>query len=360
MLLGRVKERQEIGAALASGRTGASSVLVLMGEPGIGKTALLDYAVQQAQGMRLLRARGIESEAEIPFGSLLELLRPALGMLGKLPKPQAAAIEGALALRPGFAQERFAVGAATLSLLAASAEEQPLLVVVDDAHWLDGSSAEALLFAVRRLLADPVTVLFGVREGERSLVDGAGLPTIELRGLDADDAAALLDGVAPEIAMRLHQATAGNPLALLELAGEAQELELAPEGAPMLVSAGISRAFLRRVATIDDRARAALVLAATSDSGDLALLGRAASKLGIDLETLTASESAGVVVLRPGEVEFRHPLARSAVYAGSSPQQRREAHHALAAALPDRDVDRRAWHLAAAAIGTDEAASAAL
>src|SRR5579864_6823243 len=149
MLLGREQERHRIGAALATARAGTSSVLTLVGEPGIGKTALLEYAVGESGSMRTLRARGVESEAEIPFGSLLELLRPVLGLLDQLPRPQAAALEGALALRPGVAQERFAVGAATLSLLTACAEAGPLLVVIDDAHWLDVSSAQALLFAVR-------------------------------------------------------------------------------------------------------------------------------------------------------------------------------------------------------------------
>jgi predicted ATPase len=215
MLLGRARERQEIGRALARARSGTSATLALAGEPGIGKTALLDYAAGQATGMRLLQARGIESEAQIPFASLLELLRPALPMLGKIPGPQAAAMESALALRPGSGHERFAVGAATLSLLAAYAEDAPVAVVIDDAHWLDGSSAQALLFAFRRLVADPIAVLIAVRDGEPSLLDGADLPTLQLGGLTSDEAARLVLGLAPEAATRLYGATAGNPLALL-------------------------------------------------------------------------------------------------------------------------------------------------
>jgi DNA-binding CsgD family transcriptional regulator len=360
MLLGRVHERQQIEQVLAQARSGVSATLGLVGEPGIGKTALLGYAAEQAVGLRLLRARGIESEAQIPFASLFELIRPALDMLGKIPPPQAAALEGALALRPGTAHDRFAVGAATLSLLAAYAEPGPLAVLVDDAQWLDGSSAQALLFAFRRLVADPIAVFVAVREGEPSLLDGADLPVLRVGGLTNDESALLLRELPADVAARLHQATAGNPLALLELAVGADDLSLAPEGAPVLVSTRISGAFLRRAGALDPACRQALVLAATSDTGDLPMLQRAANHLGIDLSELTAAESAGLVNLSAGAVEFRHPLARSAIYADAPASQRRDAHRALAAALPDRDVDRRAWHLAAAAAGLDETASAAL
>ena len=362
MLLGRDRERQEIGRLLERAQAGASGTLALAGEPGIGKTALLDYAAERAAGagMRVLRARGIESEAQIPFGSLLELLRPALALLGQIPQPQAVALEGALALRPGPALERFAVGAATLSLLAAYAEDEPVAVIIDDAHWLDGSSAQALLFAFRRLVADPIAVLIAVRDGEASLLDGADLPVLRLGGLTSAEAAALVRGLAPEATARLYAATAGNPLALLELAPDAAGLALAPEGAPVLVSAQISGAFLRRFGGLGETTRRALLLAASSESGDLAMLRRAAVQLAADLTALAAAESAGLVTLSPGRVEFRHPLARSAIYADAPAAERRAAHRALAAALPDRDVDRRAWHLAAAAAGPDETASAAL
>ena len=232
--------------------------------------------------------------------------------------------------------------------------------MIDDAHWLDASSAQALLFAFRRLVADPIAVLIAVREGEPSLLDGADLPTLRIDGLSRDECAALLDGMAPETVRRLHDATAGNPLGMLELAADMGDLVLAPDGAPLLVSARISRAFLRRVHGLDDAARRALVLAATSDSGDLAMLERAASTLGIDIAALSGVESAGLVTLGAGSVEFRHPLVRSAVYADAPASQRREMHRALAASLPDRDIDRRAWHLAAAAVGVDDSASAAL
>ncbi len=360
MLLGRDGERRKIESALESARAGRSATLAFVGESGIGKTALLDYAAEQTAGMRMLRVRGIESEAQIPFASLLELLRPTLAIVERIPEPQAIALEGALALRPGLAQERFAIGAATLSLLSAYAEEGPVALLVDDAHWLDDSSAQTLLFAFRRLVADPIAVIIAVREGEPSLLDGADLPTVQLEGLSRDEAAELLGGLVPAVAERLHEATAGNPLALLELSGDPHDLALAPEGVPVVVSARIARAFLRRVDALDEPTRRALVLAATCASRDLTFLERAAARLGVDLSGLELAERAGLVTLGPGSFEFRHPLARSAIYAGALADERREAHRALAAALPDRDVDRRAWHLAAAAVGPDDSASVAL
>ncbi|HEX8122029.1 MAG TPA: AAA family ATPase [Solirubrobacteraceae bacterium] len=360
MLLGREQERAEIELALARARAGASAALVLVGEPGVGKTALLDLAAERADGMHLLRAQGVESEAQIPFASLLELLRPALGLLETIPEPRRVALETALALRHGPAQDRFAVGAATLSLLAAYAEQRPVAVVVDDAQWLDESSAQALLFAFRRLLADPVAVFVAARDGAACVLAGGELPTLRLGGLSVDEAHALLGGLDAATARRLHDATAGNPLAMLELGSATDQLALAPEGAPLLISASIARAFLRRADDLDGAARGALVLAAASDSGDLALLGRAAARAGLDLSALAAAEGAGLVSMGAGSVEFRHPLARSAVYADAPAAERRAAHRALAMALPDRDVDRRAWHLAAAAVGPDDAASEAL
>ncbi|MBV8430895.1 MAG: AAA family ATPase, partial [Solirubrobacterales bacterium] len=335
MLLGRNEERQAIDRAMDEARAGRSEAFAFVGEPGIGKTALLDYAEQQAAGMQVLRARGVESEAEIPFGSLLELLRPALGMLDRIPEPQAVALEGALALRPAQAQERFAVGAATLSLLAAYAEQSSLAVLLDDAHWLDQSSAHALLFAVRRFVADPIAVIICTREGEPSLLDGADLPTLHLGGLTSSDATALLPEMPAELTARLCEATGGNPLALLELSSDAEQLELAPSGAPVLVSDRVARAFLRRYETLAEPAARALVLVAASDSGELRTLDRAAAQLEIDLSQLEAGERAGLVKVQAGVVEFRHPLARSAIYAQAPPEQRRAAHRSLASALPD-------------------------
>jgi len=360
VLVGRELERQELDRVLATARSGRSAVLALVGEPGIGKTALLEYAEEQAGPLQVLRARGIDWEAHVPFAGLLELLRPALGLLDRIPPPQAAALEGALALRPGAVGERFAIGAATLSLLAAQAETSPTLVLVDDAHCLDRSSAEALLFALRRLLAEPLAAILSVREGEPSLLDGADLPTLHVGGLDRDAAATLVGPVPEDVAERLYRATAGNPLALLELRTEGSGLAGPPIDMPVAVSARISSSFLRRAEALDANARRLLVLVAASDSGDTAVMARAAASLGLDLAGLDAAETAGLVHIAEGRVEFRHPLARAAIYGDSPVDDRREAHRALAAALPDREPDRRAWHLALAAVGPEDVAASAL
>jgi DNA-binding CsgD family transcriptional regulator len=361
MLVGRDEERLALDRLLAEAAGGTSGVLGLVGEPGIGKTALLDYAAGQARDMRVLRARGVESEAEVPFAGLAELLRPALAALDRVPAPQAAALAGALALGPApAAQDRFAVGAATLSLLSAFAEERPLVLLVDDAHLLDGSSAEALLFASRRLLADSIALVLAVREGEPSLLDGADLRVIHVTGLDRPSAAQLLGKVvAGDAVDYAHRATGGNPLALLELAPDAARLVEAPDG-PVPLSARIAAAFGRRFEALPEDTRRALLLAAAAGPADVALLGRAADELGVDLDALGAAEEEGLVSTDAGRLEFSHPLARSAVYAEAPVQERRAAHAALAGALPDRDVDRRAWHLAAASVGPSGEAAAAL
>ncbi len=356
MVVGRARERQELDALLAAARLNRSGVLVLAGEPGIGKTTLLDDASERARsrGMRVLRARGIESEARVPFAALFELLRPTLDALDRVPGPQAAALEGALALRPAHAQDRFAVGAATLSLLAAFAEDAPVAVLVDDAQWLDGSTADALLFAVRRLVADPIAAVVAVRDGEPSFVDGAGLPTLKLVGLDF---AAATDLVGEPAATRLHRMTGGNPLALLELAPDASRLADIPLDTPAPIVGSLARGFVRRASALPQATRDALVLVAASDTGRLGTLARARDGV---VDDLAPAETAALVELRDGCVEFQHPLARSAIYGAASPEERRSAHRALADALPDADADRRAWHLALATVGPDEAAASAL
>jgi DNA-binding CsgD family transcriptional regulator len=365
MLVGRDPERTALRRVMADARIGRSAVLALVGEPGIGKTALLEDAGEHAEGMSILRARGIESEADVPFAGLLELLRPALGELPAVPAPQAAALQGALALRPGGAADRFAVGAGTLSLLAAYAERAPVLVLIDDAHWLDAPSAEAILFAIRRLLADAVAVLVAARDGHPSLLDRARLPIHRVTGLDRQGARELLTraaGHAPtdDVAGRLYAATAGNPLALLEVAPVAAGVTASEIDIPVPLSRQITEAFLDRSAPLPDRTRRALTLAAASHDGEPAVIARAAAALGLDLSDLGPAEAAGLVSLQDGVVEFRHPLARAASYGDASPAQQREVHRALAGALPDRDADRRAWHLASAASGPDEVVSAAL
>src|SRR5690242_9109126 len=362
MLLGREPERLALDRLLADARTGTSGVLALVGEPGIGKTTLLDYAARSADGMRVLRARGVEPEAEIPFSGLAELLRPALSALDSIPAPQARALASALALAPPTAQDRFAVGAATLSLLSSAAEEQPLLLVIDDAHLLDASSAEALLFASRRLLADPVAVVLSVREGERSLVDGSGLRVLRVAGLPRSEASQLLAElqVTGDIVERLYATTAGNPLALIELASEADRVAAWPPAGPVPISTSISEAFVRRYDDLPQETRRMLLLVAAGTADDLVVLARAAAALGLELAALDPAAEHDLVDTAGGKVEFSHPLARSAVYARASAAERRAAHRALASALPDRDVDRRAWHLAAASVGPDAEAAAAL
>jgi DNA-binding CsgD family transcriptional regulator len=260
------------------------------------------------------------------------------------------------------------VGAGTLALLAASSEVSPLLVLVDDAHWLDGSSADALLFAIRRLVADPIAVVVAVRDGEASLLDGADLPVHRLEGLDRDATAALVtrhagsrEAVTAEALDRLHRGTGGNPLALLELAEASPALTPeAPVDAPLPVGARVAQVYAERCGALPERAREVLLLAAASDVGDLPLLAKAAAQTGLDVADLAAAEQAGLVAVAADRVEFRHPLARSAVYAGASGEARRAVHRALAGALPDADADRRAWHLALAALGPDDVASSAL
>ena len=360
MLVGREQERLAIDRVLADARAGRSAVLALVGEPGIGKTALLEHTVTRAGEMRVLQARGVESEAEVPFAGLAELLRPALAGIGAIPARQADALSGALALGPASAVDRFAIGAATLSLLSAHADAGPVVVVVDDAHQLDRSSGEALLFAFRRLVDDPIAVFLGVREGEPSLLDGADLRALRVGGLNRAAAGELLAGLPPTAVDRVYRATGGNPLALVELAADASQLAGAPVDAPVPLSTSLSAAFGRRLDRLPAATRRMLLLLAAGDSRDLVVAARAAASLGLDVADLTAAEEAGLIGLAEGRAGFSHPLVRSAVYAAATGPARREAHAALAGALPDGDDDRRAWHLAAAAAGPDAAAAAAL
>lgn len=351
-------------------RLGTSTILLVRGEPGIGKTALLGDAADRAavEGMAVLSARGVESEAEVPFGGLLELLRPALDALDRLPAPQAAALHGALGLGPRLEASRFLVGAATLGILEAHAERRPLLVLVDDAHWLDEASLAAIVFAARRLLADPIAVVLAVRSGETAWLERTGLPQMDLGGLDSHAASALLgrhgdEPIAAGLAEQLHRATRGNPLALVELArdGPRGGLALDPLGAPVPIGAGLERAFLGRVGVLSQGARAALVVVAADESGMLAAITPAARSLGIDPGAIEEAERAGLLRVADLRVEFSHPLVRSAVYQSAPPHERRAAHAAIAGALgAERDADRRAWHLAAAAFGPDEGVAAAL
>jgi len=343
---------------IAGARVGAAGVLLVTGEPGIGKTALLDEAASMTTGLRLLRARGTEAEQDVPFGALHQLLRPALGGLSRIPRPQQAALAGALALSPGESTaDRFAVGAATLSLICRYAEEAPVAVIVDDAHLLDRPSAEALLFAARRFLADPIMLLIAARRHESHPLAEADLPALELGGVPLKAAQQLVHGLPVDLVARLHRTVAGNPLALLELAGEPDEFHRLPPGVPVPVPALLAKAFTTRANRLSPAARTALLVAAVDD-GELGAVARACKELSIDVAALSEAETAALVAIRDGRVEFRHPLVRSAVYTSADPAERRTVHLAVAGAT--RDEDRRAWHLSETVLGTDDVVAARL
>ncbi len=361
MVIGRESERARIAAMLAGARVGESGVLVLTGEAGIGKTALLDAAVSSADGMQVLRATGIEAEREVPFGGLLQLLRPLLHLIDAIPAPQAEALSAALALRAGTAADRFAVGAGTLNLICKAAERRPVALLVDDAHLLDRPSAEALAFAARRLLADPVALLATVRSTEPCALTEAGLPEVQIGALDLASATELIArrrkrAVPAELLDRLHRATGGNPLALLALSADLDLFVRLPPDAPVPVPRAVADAVSRETDRLDGPARTALLVAAAS-GGDLPLVLRAMGQLGIERTALERAERERLLTISDDRVLFRHPLVRSSVYRAAGPQERRDVHRALFSALPEPDLDRRAWHLAEAVIGPNEDAA---
>ncbi|HET6507800.1 MAG TPA: AAA family ATPase [Baekduia sp.] len=358
MFFGRTRELSRIEQTLAAARLGTSGVLVLSGGPGIGKTTLLEQAIAEAEGdgMLVLRARGVHQEADVPFAGLLGLLRPLLGLLDALPEPQARALRVALALDAGRERDRFAIGAATLGLLATAAEGRPLLVALDDAQWLDEASLAAVAFAARRLLADAAAVLVATRPGT---LDDGSLPTLRLTGLDRDASRALLEHRAgrplpPDVADLTYERTAGNPLALAELAAVAPAVS---DTVALPIETSVERAYAARVKALPDAPRRALALAAAEATGDMEALVAAAATLGLEPDALHAAADRGLVTLTD-TITFVHPLAASAAYRCAAPAERRAAHRALAAAVAD--PDRRAWHLAAAATGPDEEVAAQL
>ncbi len=337
-----------IDRLVAGSRIGNSGVLVITGEPGVGKTALLEYGRSRLTGFRWLLATGTEPEREIPFAGLLSLLRPALAQLDSIPGPQAEALSAALALREGSAGDRFAIGAATLSLVCRYAEDGPVAILVDDLQLLDRPSTEALAFAARRLSADPIVVLLAARSGESDDMI-AGLPHLLTEGLEIGAARDLVGSatgapIPDETLARLHEVTGGNPLALLELGSDPEVLERAGPGVPPPISAALVASYARRVRLLDETARAVLLVAVVSN-GDLRLASAACSLLELDASRLTASEEAGMVSVSGDRIGFRHPLLRAAVYAGATADERRTAHRAIAGVLPEHDTDRRAWHL---------------
>lgn len=356
MLIGRTAEQEEIGRLVAGSRLGDSHVVVLTGEAGVGKTALLEDVVSGLAGFRLLRATGLETEQDIPFAGLLQLLGPALGALDSIPAPQAQALSTALALRPGTGGDRLAIGAATLSLICAYADDGPVAVVVDDLHLLDGPSAEALAFAARRMAADPVLLLLAGRTPE---VDAtvAGLPQTRVSGLDLEGARTLLsrtvDRPVPEDRVRdLFLTTAGNPLALIELGPGLDRLGGAAPGLPVSVPAAVTGAFSRRLRLLDEAARAVLLVAAVS-GGDLRVASDACRHLGLDVTRLGDAADEALVTVQDGRIDFRHPLLRAAAYSDASAADRRAAHLAVAHVLPEAETDRRTWHLSEATWAPD-------
>jgi DNA-binding CsgD family transcriptional regulator len=355
----RERERETLQELLETVREGRSRTLVVRGEPGVGKSALLEDVVEHTAGFRVAHAAGVESEMELAFATLHQLLAPMLDRLERLPGPQREALGTAFGLSAGGAPDRFLVGLAALSLLADAAEEQPLLCVIDDAQWCDHASAQALSFAARRLFADPIAMVFGTRESGESL---AGLPELMVEGLRDDDAHALLDSVikAPldeQVRERIVAETRGNPLALLELPRGLTPAELAggfglPNALPL--SSRIEESFLRRLQPLPAQTQRLSLLAAAEPIGEPLLVWRAAGRLGIEGDAATPAADAGLLEFG-ARVRFRHPLVRSAVYRAASLRERQRVHEALADATdPEVDPDRRAWHRAQAAAAPDE------
>jgi DNA-binding CsgD family transcriptional regulator len=367
-LLGREREREALDRLLDGVRGGRGGVLVVHGEAGVGKTALLDYAVEAGRGFRAARTLGVEAEMELPFAAVQQLCSPFFELMALLPQPQHDALGVAFGLIGGPAHpapNRFLVGLAVLGLLAEAAEEQPLLCVVDDAQWLDSASARALAFVARRLLAEKIALVFATRELGDAL---AGLPELHAHPLGRRAARALLESVLPArldepVLERIVAETHGNPLALLELPRGLSPTELAGGfGLPATVplSASIEEGYTRRLARLSDDARRLLLVAAADPVGDPALVWRAAERLGIPASAAHTVESEELLALSP-RVVFRHPLVRSAVYERAGLNERREVHRALAEATdPEVDPDRRAWHRAHATATPDEDVAAEL
>ena len=360
-LLGRDAECRDIDAMLEHVRHGGSRALVIRGEAGIGKSALVDYAVAQARGMRVLRARGYESESALPCAGLADLLMPVTEHLDQLPEPQRIALEATLALRSAETTSRFAVCAGTLSLLAAAAETQPLLVAVDDAQWLDPSSATAVRFAARRLRAEGIALLMAVRASPEDEAYETGITELRLTGLDFEPACALMrrhtERHLTDIqARQLFAVTSGNPLALIQMPRLFDDHPM--QGAtPLPAGTTLERAFHQRLDGLPEHTRTALTIVAADQSGELAPITLALNAVSLGLGALEAAEAAEIIHVDRSRVSFQHPLLRSTVYHRASSASRCAAHTALADAyrrLPNvRASDAHAWHLAAATLAPD-------
>ncbi|KHO21039.1 LuxR family transcriptional regulator [Mycolicibacterium setense] len=365
-LRGRADECTVLRGLISTARAGSSQVLVLRGEAGVGKTELLHYAVEQASGIRCVQVAGVQSDMELAFAGLQQLCAPLMAHVDELPDPQREALVVAFGRGVGPTPDRFLVGLAVLSLFAAAAHDQPLLCVIDDAQWLDQVSVQTLAFVARRLLAEPIAVLFAARDdGAQELV---GLPHLSISGLSADDARDLLEsvmvgGIDPLVRDRIVAETRGIPLALLDVPRNVTAAELSggfwiagKRGSAAATEAG----FILRIQDLPPLTRQLLLLAAAEPVGDPSLFVRAAEQLSIPIDALGPAEAAGLIEFGP-RMRFHHPLMRSAAYRAADLTDRRAIHRALAAATdPQSDPDRRAWHAANAAGGPDDVVAAEL
>jgi DNA-binding CsgD family transcriptional regulator len=370
-LVGRERERGHIAELLLSAQDGRSAALVVEGEPGVGKTALLNDTVDRVHGMTVLRARGVESEVDLPCGGLAQLVGHITHLIPYLPEPQRRALQVALALEQGPlpVSDRFAVGAGLLGLLAMAAEKAPLLAVVDDGHWLDRSTVEALHFVARRLGAEGVVLLVASRDVDKGTPWFADVPRLRLAGLDPAAAREVLArrgarGLSAERLDHLVRATSGNPLALVELPGLMAVPELAgaiPEYEPPPIGSLLQAAYGQRLASLAESSRDALLVVALLDSADHRMVDASLKGLGLGMDDLAPAEGAGLVSFTPEGPAFRHPLMRSAVVQAAPLERRRQAHRAAALALETSavamDQTRRAWHAAAAVNGLSEDAA---
>ncbi|KRD45050.1 LuxR family transcriptional regulator [Cellulomonas sp. Root930] len=369
MLHGRDVERATLLALVHEACAGRAGALVLHGDPGIGKTALLDDVAAAASGVLVLRTGGLESESPLAFAALHRLLRPVLSLIERIPAPQADALGAALGRCDVGRVDPFLVAVATLSVLTEAAELQPVLVVVDDAHWLDAASADALLFTARRLQADRVVMLFSVRDGAATSFRHEGVPSLVVGRLDRESVGALIAEkaglpAAHDVLDLLVVQSDGNPLALGELAATLTSAQLtgdAPVPDRLLLTADMERAFLERARRLPDPAQGVLLIVAADDSGRIATVRRAAVILGLGEEALEQAESSGLVDTDGDTLRVRHPLVRSAIYQAATGSERRSVHRALAAALEGHgEPDRQAWHAGAAAEGPDATLAASL
>ena len=368
MLLGRSAEQRRLHQLLTAARSGESGALIITGDPGVGKTTLLEDAVGGIDDVLVLRTRGTESEAELPFAGIADVLRPITGRLAELPAPQAAALGGALGLSPRVPGDPFTTFLGAFNLLALAAEEQPVVLVVDDAHWLDESSNDAIVFIARRLAAEGICILLAMRGELPTRFKAAGVPVLALAGLGPDDGAKLArqlvaSPTSDEVVRRLVTITRGNPMALQQLStlltpGQLSGDEDLPD--PLPVGPELRGLLLQRLEGLPADTRRALVLASASGHGEEGNIGRALESIGLAVSALEPAEVAGVISLGP-TYRFTHPLVRAALYHDAEPAERRRAHQTLADVVSGADASvRRAWHLAAAALGTDESVAAAL